>query len=80
MRGASVCMRQLTFSKLDLDLHFRAEELQDCDLDAHWNEDFAQWQARSTRKGTAMARRFKFYRAFDWIEHEIICYLLSLNA
>ena len=28
-------MRQLTFSKLDLDLHFRAKELQDCDLDAH---------------------------------------------
>ena len=57
-RAASTCMRQLAFSKLDLDLHIRAEELKGRDLDAHWNEDFAPWQARSTRRGPAMARRF----------------------
>ena len=78
-RAASVCMRQLAFSKLDLDLHIRAEELQGRDLDAHWNEDFAQWQARSTRKGTAMARRFNHlfseatgyaagYYSYKWAE------------
>ena len=72
-------MRQLAFSKLDLDLHSRAEELQGRDLDAHWNEDFAQWQARSTRKGTAMARRFNHlfseatgyaagYYSYKWAE------------
>ncbi|MFM7742571.1 MAG: M3 family metallopeptidase, partial [Verrucomicrobiota bacterium] len=78
-RSASVCMRQLAFSKLDLDLHIRAEELRGRDLDAHWNEDFADWQARTTRRGPAMARRFNHlfsdatgyaagYYSYQWAE------------
>jgi oligopeptidase A len=72
-------MRQLAFSKLDLDLHIRAEELQGRDLDAHWNEDFASWQARATRRGPAMTRRFNHlfseatgyaagYYSYKWAE------------
>ena len=78
-RAASVCMRQLAFSKLDLDLHIRALELKGRDLDAHWNEDFADWQARTTRRGPAMARRFNHlfsdatgyaagYYSYKWAE------------
>lgn len=78
-RSASSCMRQLAFSKLDLDLHIRAEELKGRDLDDHWNEDFADWQARSTRRGFAMARRFNHlfsdatgyaagYYSYKWAE------------
>ena len=57
-RAASACMRQLCFSKLDLDLHIRAQELKDADLDQHWNEDLGGWQARTTRRLPSMARRF----------------------
>jgi len=78
-RSASTCMRQLAFSKLDLDLHIRAEELRGRDLDSHWNEDFADWQARTTRRGPAMARRFNHlfsdatgyaagYYSYKWAE------------
>jgi len=78
-RAASVCMRQLAFSKLDLDLHIRALELKGRDLDAHWNEDFAAWQARTTRPAPAMARRFNHlfsdatgyaagYYSYKWAE------------
>ena len=78
-RAASTCMRQLAFSKLDLDLHIRAEELRGRDLDSHWNEDFADWQARTTRRGPAMARRFNHlfsdatgyaagYYSYKWAE------------
>ena len=78
-RAASSCMRQLAFSKLDLDLHIRAEELRGRDLDSHWNEDFADWQARTTRRGPAMARRFNHlfsdatgyaagYYSYKWAE------------
>ena len=57
-RAASACMRQLCFSKLDLDLHIRAQELKDTDLDEHWNTDLGDWQARTTRRLPSMARRF----------------------
>jgi oligopeptidase A len=78
-RAASSCMRQLAFSKLDLDLHIRADELRGRDLDSHWNEDFADWQARTTRRGPAMARRFNHlfsdatgyaagYYSYKWAE------------
>jgi oligopeptidase A len=78
-RSASTCMRQLAFSKLDLDLHIRAEELKGRDLDSHWNEDFAEWQSRTTRRGPAMARRFNHlfseatgyaagYYSYKWAE------------
>jgi oligopeptidase A len=78
-RSASVCMRQLAFSKLDLDLHLRAEELKGRDLDDHWNNDFAEWQAPTTRRLPAMARRFNHlfsdatgyaagYYSYKWAE------------
>ena len=78
-RSASGCMRQLAFSKLDLDLHIRAEELKGRDLDEHWNQDYADWQAPSTRPGFAMARRFNHlfsdatgyaagYYSYKWAE------------
>lgn len=57
-RAATACMRQLCFSKLDLDLHIRAQELKDADLDAHWNDALAYWQVRTTRRLPSMARRF----------------------
>ncbi len=57
-RAATACMRQLCFSKLDLDLHIRAQELKDADLDAHWNDALAHWQVRTTRRLPSMARRF----------------------
>lgn len=78
-RAASTCMRQLAFSKLDLDLHIRAEELQGRDLDDHWQRDFAEWQARTTQFSPAMARRFNHlfsdptgyaagYYSYKWAE------------
>ncbi|MEY5026221.1 MAG: hypothetical protein RLZZ244_1749 [Verrucomicrobiota bacterium] len=78
-RAASQCMRQLAFAKLDLDLHMRLEELRGRDLDAHWNEDFADWQPRTTRRVPAMARRFNHlfadstgygagYYSYKWAE------------
>jgi oligopeptidase A len=57
-RAATTCMRQLCFSKLDLDLHLRAKELKGADLDAHWNDELGSWQPRTTRRLPAMARRF----------------------
>jgi len=78
-RAASICMRQLVFSKLDLDLHMRTDELKDRDLDAQWNEDYAAWMPRTTRPGPAMARRFNHlfseatgyaagYYSYKWAE------------
>ena len=78
-RSASVCMRQLVFSKLDLDLHIRTLELKDRDLDTQWNQDYAEWMARSSRPGPAMARRFNHlfsdptgyaagYYSYKWAE------------
>jgi oligopeptidase A len=57
-RAATACMRQLCFSKLDLDLHIRANELKEVDLDNHWNEAMADWQVRTSRRLPSMARRF----------------------
>ena len=57
-RAASVCMRQLAFGKLDLDLHLRAAEGKPVDLDRHWNETLRDWLPRSTQAVPAMARRF----------------------
>ena len=78
-RAASTCMRQLCFSKLDLDLHIRAQELKDADLDKHWNDDLGAWQARTTRRLPSMARRFNHlfsdatgyaagYYSYKWAE------------
>ncbi|MEK0447005.1 MAG: hypothetical protein RLZZ399_2326 [Verrucomicrobiota bacterium] len=78
-RAASACMRQLAFSKLDLDLHIRTRELENRDLDEHWNQDFAQWQPRTTTPGPAMARKFNHlfssptgyaagYYSYKWAE------------
>ena len=64
---------------LDLDLHLRAEELKGRDLDDHWNNDFAEWQAPTTRRLPAMARRFNHlfsdatgyaagYYSYKWAE------------
>ena len=57
-RAATSCMRQLCFSKLDLDLHLRAQELRNTDLDVHWNDDLGAWQPRTSQRLPAMARRF----------------------
>ena len=78
-RAASACMRQLCFSKLDLDLHIRAQELKDADLDKHWNDDLGAWQTRTTRRLPSMARRFNHlfsdatgyaagYYSYKWAE------------
>jgi oligopeptidase A len=78
-RAASTCMRQLCFSKLDLDLHIRARELKDADLDKHWNDDLGAWQTRTTRRLPSMARRFNHlfsdatgyaagYYSYKWAE------------
>lgn len=78
-RAASQCMRQLCFSKLDLDLHIRAQELQNTDLDKHWNDDMALWQTRTTQRVPSMARRFSHlfsdatgyaagYYSYKWAE------------
>ena len=78
-RAASTCMRQLCFSKLDLDLHIRAQELKDADLDKHWNDDLGAWQTRTTRRLPSMARRFNHlfsdatgyaagYYSYKWAE------------
>lgn len=78
-RAASVCMRQLAFAKLDLDFHIRTNELKDRDLDDHWNSDFAEWQARTTQRLPAMARKFNHlfsdptgyaagYYSYKWAE------------
>ena len=57
-RAATGCMRQLCFSKLDLDLHIHANELKGADLDVHWNDNMASWQPRTSRQVPAMVRRF----------------------
>ena len=78
-RAASACMRQLSFAKLDLDFHIRTRELKDRDLDEHWNTEFAEWQARTTQRVPAMARRFNHlfadatgyaagYYSYKWAE------------
>jgi oligopeptidase A len=72
-------MRQLVFSKLDLDLHMRTAELKNRDLDEQWNQDYASWMARATRPGPSMARRFNHlfsdptgyaagYYSYKWAE------------
>lgn len=78
-RAASQCMRQLCFSKLDLDLHIRANELKNADLDKHWNDAMASWQTRTTQRVPSMARRFSHlfsdatgyaagYYSYKWAE------------
>ena len=72
-------MRQLCFSKLDLDLHIRANELKNADLDKHWNDAMASWQTRTSQRVPSMARRFSHlfsdatgyaagYYSYKWAE------------
>lgn len=57
-RAASAMMGQLTFGKLDLDLHIHLDQVRGMDLDAHWRERLADYLTPVEEAGPAMTRRF----------------------
>ena len=78
-QSASICMRQLAFGKLDLDLHYQPEKFLDRDLDEVDQEILADYKAPLATDPPTMARRFNHlfsspvgyasgYYSYKWAE------------
>lgn len=76
---ASAFMRQLSFGKLDLELHLRDEELEGRDLDEIDREILADYKAKLATESPSMSRRFSHlfsspvgyaagYYSYKWAE------------
>ncbi|MGD1977974.1 MAG: M3 family metallopeptidase [Akkermansiaceae bacterium] len=77
--AASTFMRQLSFGKLDLELHLRSEELEGRDLDEIDRELLSDYKAKLATESPSMSRRFSHlfsspvgyaagYYSYKWAE------------
>lgn len=78
-RAATATMRQLSFAKLDLELHVHYPRYKGRDLDEIWNNDLADYHVRTTQSVPSMAQRFSHifsdplgyaagYYSYKWAE------------